>query len=251
MQHKSVPNSDGLMQFLAPLAFSLLFAAIQSNDNVPIENSCPVSSADGDGTGCEIISCPESDIIMNCPDEHTLEQGYPLGTFPRLGKWWKISLEFKPERNPHRTEMSNIIKLSGDSTQTRKHSNDTGIPTRIGPGGAGIFSIWTLPDQDLHFSGKHGDEKWNKKYNGTTQLGSWTTISFSQQSQESENRDCLKYRQVIKVNNTELSRKTNKAPQDFHYVEVYASARSKRSQQGVIRNFVLENEGHSYGTSKN
>ena len=259
MQHTSVPNSDDLMQFLALLALSSRFAAIQSNGGVAGENICTFLSANGDGPGCEITRCPDisghldlDSDIMTCPDERTLEQGYLLGTFPRLGKWWTISLEFKPSEKPHPTKISNIIKLNGDSIHarkrpnitgisTRKGSNDTGI-TRMGPNAAGIFSIWTHPDQDLHFSGTHGDKAWSKNYNGT-QVGHWIEISFSQRGLEAQDENCLKYQQVIHINGKELGQRINKAPQEFDKVDVDASANpSWRSQPGVIKNFVLENK---------
>ena len=75
-------KSDLAMHILAFLAFSALFATIQSIGDMPGENLCSVFPVNGDGPGCEITRCPESDI-MNCPDEHTLEQGYLLTIFPK------------------------------------------------------------------------------------------------------------------------------------------------------------------------
>ena len=216
-------KSDRSMHILAFLAFSALFATIQSIGDMPGENLCSVFPVNGDGPGCEITRCPESDI-MNCPDEHTLEQGYLLRTFP-LGKWWKISLEFHPLTKLNLTEKSNILKLS---------STGGGTGSQFG-----ILSIFTLPDQDLCFSGTHGDKAWSKNYNGT-QVGIWTKISFSQIGQNAKNENCLKYQQVIKINGKELGRRINRAPQEFDQVDLDLGEKPWRSQPGVIRNFVLE-----------
>ena len=176
-----------------------------------------------DGTYCQITSATGSNSIMTCEGEHTLEQGFLLGTLPTLGKEWKMSLEFKPLEEPHSQKKLNIIKLV-DST-----------PTRMDPDPTGIFSIWTLPDHPLHFSS--ASKSLNKNYNGATQVGKWTTISISQERVETEN--CIKYRQFIIINGEEILKRINKSPQEFHQVEVYASSTSRRSQLGVIKNLFL------------
>ena len=235
-------NSVSSMNILTFLVFSFLFVSIHSQDNV---QRCRGSSVKGrcsgqsnNGTICQIKDEHGDNPTMTCDGEHKLKQGTLLKNFPKLGKEWTLSLEFKPTEKPDLTK-SNIIKL-GDS-----------IPKRIGLKDAGIFSIWSLQGQNLNFFGTHGDKKWSKKYNGTTQVGSWTKISFSQQSQKAQKKNCLKYQQVIKVNGEEISSRINKAPRKFEQVEVYASASSWKSQPGVIRNFELK-KGHTgpiYGTS--
>ena len=82
-----------------------------------------------------------------------------------------------------------------------------------GPKGSeGIFR----PFQHLHFSSV--GKTWNKNYKGTTQDGIWTRISVSQQRIENEN--CVKYRQVVRINEEEEFSHINKAPQEFQQVEV-------------------------------
>ena len=194
--------------------WAMYFLAFLSSFSLVILTHSVVQAEDG--TGCEITNDPSiSNSFMTCLDKHTLEEGALLGTLPKLGKEWEISFKFSPFTKPHPIEKSNIIRIS-DSTSTRTNIKD-----------AGIFSIWTLPGQDLHFTGKHGDkESWSKNYN-VTRVGWWTEISFSQKSKITENTNCLKYQQVIKINNrTEIFRRIHRVPQEFEQVDVFASASS-------------------------
>ena len=204
-------------------AFSTLISLTQSLVVVPRS----YTTLPG-GSGCQSNDFTGSNTIMTCSSEHTLKKGAVLIKLPKVGKKWKMSLDFKPLKKPDSEKKLNIIQLS-DSTSTR-----------INPDYAGIFSIWTFPNQHLHFSYAESDDKsWSTNYNGT-QVGHWTEISISQSQLRVEN-DCFKYRQIIIINGKELSRKMNKAPKEFHQVEVYASS-SPRSQPGVIKNFSFENK---------
>ena len=220
-----MPTCSGMIAFVFAFSSLVSLTHSQSQPWVPISSTTePVP----DGTGCEITGLHGSNPIMNCLGEHTLEQGALLGALPKLGKQWKMSLEFKPLEETDSRKKLNIIKISGDSTSTR-----------IDPNHAGIFSIWTNPDHHLHFSYAESDDKsWSKNYN-RTHVGNWSAISVSQQQVKNREKTCFKYRQVVRINNEEEFSHINKAPQEFQNVEVYASSASRKSQPGVVRNFVL------------
>ena len=202
--------------------FSLAFLAFSSL----VLLSLYIPPALSDKTGCTVISDSNGVSNMSCKSEHRLKRGTILATLPKLGKEWTLSLEFKPSDHTHNTtaRVANIIQLS-ESTKSRLSFENTGI-----------VSIWTHRVHDFHFStAVDVGESWSTNFNGT-QIGQWTTISISQQQVEREK--CIKYRQFIRIDGKEISRRVNKAPQDYQQVDVFAS-NLRRSQPGVIKNFTI------------
>ena len=207
------------------LAFFSLVSLVQSKN----ANHLPLDVQVSNETACTVIGDSNRLSVMTCLGEHTLKRETLVATLPKLGKEWTLSLEFKPLNHTRHTRVANIIQLRESTT------------TRISPEHAGIISIWTHPNHDLHFSSAENVNKsWSKNYNGT-QVGQWVKIRIAQERVEKE--ECLKYRQTIRIDGKEIFRRINKSPQDSQKVKVYAS-NSRRTQPGVIKNFLILGTGY-------
>ena len=208
------------------ISLVLAFSSLVQSKNA---NHLPLNVQVSNETACTVIGDSNRFRVMTCLGEHTLKRGTLLATLPKLGKECTLSFEFKPLNHTPDTRVANIIQLRES------------ITTRISPEHAGIVSIWTHPDHDLHFSSEENVNKSrSKNYNGT-QIDQWITIRIKQE--RVTGGKCLKYRQFIRIDGKDIFRRINKSQQDFQQVKVYAS-NSRRAQPGVIKNFLILDTGY-------
>ena len=163
--------------------------------------------------------------VFTKENELWLKKNNLLTTIPKLGKEWKVSLDYRPT-STSMSDWSSVFRMT--------------IGGENGNYGDRIAFIHPNRQMRLYVcSPINGDPNHNKGFNPPP-LHKWTNIEVAQRLDEGS------YWYTIKIGGEEVFKVKNSQPEEFSDVKVFAADPWQTTQPGYVRNITIETSEGNY-----